>query len=214
MLFSDSSANKYLCRSKRETDRLHRLNKPVPRTTAVDNLPSIDSHSEDEHSWSSDLEQQCASSDSDHATLTSSGGDHPQKWPDDLDSDIEMPYEKVPRKRRPSWDRKQDSSAQRLPIKLPDGRIQKVDGNEARTETSNDVTDDSEGHSESKQKHNKRIVEDISTGARFGRPAVVDVIGNQSRKARIQAAKEEIAQICQDIVADPENGVSGLSIEM
>jgi nucleolar complex protein 3 len=192
---------------------LHRLNKPVPRITTVDDLPSIDSHDEDEHPWSSDFEEKCSSSDSDHANLTSSEGDHPQKWPDDLDSDVEMPYEAVPRKRKSPRDCDQNPRVQRLPIKLPDGRIQKVDGDElpVHTETSDDVTDDSEGHSES---GDERIVEDISTGARFGRPAVVDVIGNQSRKARIQAAKEEIAQICQDIVADPENGVSRLSVEI
>ena len=55
-------------------------------------------------------------------------------------------------------------------------------------------------------------VEDVSTGARFGRPAVVDVIMMKSRKARIQAAKEQIAGICQEIVSDPENSVRSISL--
>ena len=50
-------------------------------------------------------------------------------------------------------------------------------------------------------------VEDVSTGARFGRPAVVDVIAQKSRKARIQGAKEQIAGLCQEILGDPENSV-------
>lgn len=50
-------------------------------------------------------------------------------------------------------------------------------------------------------------VEDVSTGARFGRPAVIDIIGNKSRTARIQGAKDQIAGICQEIIADPENSV-------
>jgi nucleolar complex protein 3 len=50
--------------------------------------------------------------------------------------------------------------------------------------------------------------EDITTGARFGRLSVIDVISHPSRKVRIQNAKEQIANICQEIVTDPENSVS------
>ena len=57
-------------------------------------------------------------------------------------------------------------------------------------------------------------VEDVSTGARFGRPAVVDVIGQRSRKARIQGAKEQIAGLCQEILGDPENSVRSTMLSM
>jgi nucleolar complex protein 3 len=55
---------------------------------------------------------------------------------------------------------------------------------------------------------NTRGVEDVATGARFGRPAVRDIIQQKSRKARIEAAKEQLASICQEIMAEPENSVS------
>ncbi|CAE7127135.1 unnamed protein product [Rhizoctonia solani] len=53
------------------------------------------------------------------------------------------------------------------------------------------------------------VIEDVATGARFGRPAVRDIVSQKSRKARIEAAKEQLASICQDIMAEPENS-SGL----
>jgi nucleolar complex protein 3 len=50
-------------------------------------------------------------------------------------------------------------------------------------------------------------VEDVSTGARYGRPAVVDVVGIESREERIRSAKEQIASVCNGIIADPDNSV-------
>jgi nucleolar complex protein 3 len=190
--------------------RLHQLNKPV-RKPVEDDLPSIHSHDEDEDSWSSGLDDDALSmSDStnddisDASRAPSSVG---------LDSDAEMPYEVAPRKRRPSWNSDDDHNIHHLPTKLPDGRIQKsvskptalhaVDGLD-------DWTDDDAAEQVQKQAEMdaRYHVEDVSTGARFGRPAVIDIIGNKSRKARIQGAKDQIAGICQEIIADPENSVS------
>jgi nucleolar complex protein 3 len=190
--------------------RLHQLNKPV-RKPVEDDLPSIHSHDEDEDSWSSGLDDDALSmSDStnddisDASRAPSSVG---------LDSDAEMPYEVAPRKRRPSWNSDDDHNIHHLPTKLPDGRIQKsvskptalhaVDGLD-------DWTDDDAAEQVQKQAEMdaRYHVEDVSTGARFGRPAVVDIIGNKSRKTRIQGAKDQIAGICQEIIADPENSVS------
>jgi nucleolar complex protein 3 len=91
-----------------------------------------------------------------------------------------------------------------LPIKLADGRIKdtgvKVVLNEAEDE-SDSVSDEGE-------KRGETSVEDVSTGARFGRPAVVDVLQTKSRTKRMEVAKEQIASICQEVLADPENSVS------
>ena len=109
-----------------------------------------------------------------------------------------------------SWEPESDKEKgiERLPIKLADGRIQKS-GNKVFLDDSEESGLDSDTESAGHQAQNvpQLKVEDVSTGARFGRPAVVDVIGQKSRKARIQGAKEQIAGICQDILGDPENSV-------
>ena len=116
-----------------------------------------------------------------------------------------MPYETVPRKRRRSWEsEEEDEGITRLPIKLQNGEVlrskQKILARELEEEANSDT--------EQSVQEEVPVREDVSTGARFGRPAVVDVVSQKSRRARIQAAKEQIASICQDIVADPENSVS------
>ncbi|KAJ7097959.1 nucleolar complex-associated protein-domain-containing protein [Mycena belliarum] len=186
-----------ILRSKKETERLHRLNKPVKKSTDTDDLPSIDSHEEDEGEWSSEVA-------SDEEDDLSDDGDSDGSMPSssDLGSDAEMPYETAPRKRRPDWESPADQGIQRLPIKLADGRIQKT-GTKVKQLPTSDATDESEDEGEDVPEAPRR--EDVSTGARFGRPAVVDVLANKSRAARIQGAKDQIASICQDIVADPEN---------
>jgi nucleolar complex protein 3 len=71
------------------------------------------------------------------------------------------------------------------------------------------ISDDTGEESDEERKEVQPInrVDDVSTGARFGRAAVVDIIGTKDRDTRIAAAKEQIAGICQDILSDPEQGV-------
>ncbi|KAF7304855.1 Nucleolar complex-associated protein 3 [Mycena kentingensis (nom. inval.)] len=177
-----------IARSKKETERLHRLNKPIRGAPSVDSLPSIDSHDEDEDEWSSDLPSDAEGSAADS----------------DTDSDAEMPYEAVPR-RKPLWDQPVAKEIHRLPIKLADGRIQKT-GVKLQLLSESEGTDDEE-ESVEQEVTDDGPREDVATGARFGRPAVVDVIANKSRAARIQGAKDQIASICQDIMADPEGSL-------
>lgn len=120
-----------------------------------------------------------------------------------------MAYERLPRKRHASWEPSKDSTVQRLPIKTADGRVHQTGGNRAAV-TVPISDEESESDEEPVEEAPRTTREDVSTGARFGRPAVVDIVGNKSRKARIQGAKEQIAGICQEIVADPENSVSSL----
>ncbi|KAF7338322.1 Nucleolar complex-associated protein 3 [Mycena venus] len=193
--FLNSLDQTAISRSKKETERLRQLNKPARKAPEKDDLPSLDSHDEDEDDWSSDIPSDDNLSDGDSGSSMS-----------DLDSDAEMPYETAPRKRRPSWESPPDQGIQKLPIKLADGRIQKTGLKLKQLSTSEDTEEESEDEDEAEVPEESRR-EDVSTGARFGRPAVVDVVGNKSRSARIQGAKDQIASICQEIMADPENSL-------
>jgi len=181
-------------RSKRETLRLHRLNKPI-RQPVKDELPDISSHSEDEGEWSSDI-----ASDSYGGVSPQCGGG------DDLseNSDVEMPYEATPRPRRPSWDEDSNDEVQCLPIKLLDGQVKSV-GVKFR-KTREGLPEEKE-EKETAKDPTPEPREDASLGSRLGRRSVVDVVTTKSRKERIHAAKEQIASICQEIVGDPEDGV-------
>lgn len=187
------------------------MNKPV-RKAVEDDLPSLNSGDEDE-----DEEEDWDSND--HGSLLDSASDedevdHPAPSPDSEDPDAEMIYEAAPRKRRPSWDSDNQENIDHLPTKLADGRIKKSGSkptalaavakqNAAEESDYEDVFDEDEA-----ERTERYRVEDVSTGARFGRPAVADVIATSSRKARIHGAKDQIAGICQEIIADPENNVS------
>jgi nucleolar complex protein 3 len=120
------------------------------------------------------------------------------------DSDDEMPYETNPRIRRPSWDIEDKPAIKRLPIKLADGHIRQTGVRFSALHSA----ENERQQPEEKASQDPTRVEDVSTGARFGRAAVVDVVGIQSKKERIQRAKEQIAGICQEILSDPENNVS------
>ena len=121
------------------------------------------------------------------------------------DSDAEMPYESVRRNLPAEWKMSERTEIRALPIKLADGRIKdvgvKVVLDESEGESDSEVNDESEEMAAPAR-------ENVSTGARFGRPAIVDVLRTKSRKQKVKMAKEQIAGICQEILADPENSVS------
>ncbi|KAI0302257.1 nucleolar complex-associated protein-domain-containing protein [Russula brevipes] len=209
--FLQTLDEKGISRSKREQDRLHRLDKPVRRAPIDDDLPSVNSHSDDEEIWSSDIREDSSDIDPGLSEDDASGEDElldsskarsRTKRPG-TDSDAEMSYEAVPRRRRPSWS-EGEVVIGRLPIKLRDGKIKRTGPKlviQAQTEN------ESEEEPSERSPEPEPPREDITTGARFGRLSVIDVISNPSRKLRIQNAKEQIASICQDIVADPENSI-------
>lgn len=211
------SATNIHTRSKKEIERLHQMHKPI-RPKIKDDLPSIESGDEEsEDDWSSNIDDEELSipdsedEASDASAASSSSSSQPRRRKAaDSDSDAEMPYEAKPRKRRPEWEpeSEKDKGIERLPIKLADGRIQKTNAKVyLPKEGQDDVSEDESSDEAYPEPPHKPVVEDVSTGARFGRPAVVDVVGHKSRKARIQLAKEQIASICQEIVSDPENSV-------
>ncbi|KAI5123294.1 hypothetical protein M0805_009315 [Coniferiporia weirii] len=197
-------------RSKKEQDRLHKLAKPQQKaSTKDDDLPSIDSHSEDEGLWSSGIDDDddvsVLSVDSDVSASSSAGQTRGKPVRVDSD-DEEMPYESLPRKRRKSWDSDEEKGIARLPIKLQNGKVQQT-GGKVIPQGREDSDEESSEEEVDLHEEERSVREDVSTGARFGRPAVIDVVSTKSRKARVQAAKEQIASICQDIVADPENSL-------
>ncbi|KAJ3733037.1 nucleolar complex-associated protein-domain-containing protein [Lentinula guzmanii] len=200
--FLNSLDHKGISRSKQETERLWQLDKPVRKTLVDDDLPAIDSHDEDEGSWDSEV----SDDDSlDSLNDPSSMSDSAQDVAADLDSDEEMPYEVVPRKLQEHSQTGREGP-ERLPIKLKDGRIQKTGKNISKIPV--ESSSESEGDSGDEIKNEKRVRDDAATGARFGRLAIVDILENKSRKARIQIAKDQIASICQEILSDPENSLS------
>lgn len=154
-----------------------------------DDLPSVDSHSSDDEEWNSDLDKDEELSDS---------------APPSEDSDEEMDYELAPRNH--PVEKSKDAGVQRLPIKLANGHIQET----GRIITQKVEESESESESEAEEIPAPRIREDVATGARFGRAAVVDVVATKSRKLRIQLAKDQIAELCQSIVSDPENSVRSI----
>ncbi|KAL0571688.1 hypothetical protein V5O48_010275 [Marasmius crinis-equi] len=201
--FLGSLDRKGISRSKKETARLHGLNKPVRKTAVDDDLPSVDSHDEDDAEWSSGM----ASDDEEKENDFNGGSWSSAECEDsavDSDSDVEMPYEKAPRIIRDESKTK-NSGVQRLPIKLADGTVKGTGRREG-----GDVSEQ-EGDEEEEEMDAESIPppprDDVATGARFGRAAVIDVVSTKSKKARIQAAKDQIASICQDIVAEPENSL-------
>ncbi|KAJ3744638.1 nucleolar complex-associated protein-domain-containing protein [Lentinula detonsa] len=200
--FLNSLDHKGISRSKQETERLWQLDKPVRKTLVDDDLPAIDSHDEDEGSWDSEV------SDDDSLDSFDDPGsmfDSAQDVAADLDSDVEMPYEVVPRKLQEHSHTGMEGP-ERLPIKLKDGRIQKTGKNISKIPV--ESSSESEGDSGDEMKNEKRVRDDAATGARFGRLAIIDILENKSRKARIQIAKDQIASICQEILSDPENSLS------
>jgi nucleolar complex protein 3 len=164
-------------------------------------LHSSDEDSETEGALSS------GSSDEEFAGIPSSK-DEVDASALESDSDVEMPYEQLPRKRRASWDDEDDVWTKKikgLPIKLPDGTIRK--STKVLIMSDSEQSSDEETEEEPISREPEARVEDVSTGARFGRAAVIDIIGISSRRERVEASKEQIASICQEILAEPENSV-------
>ncbi len=187
---------------------MHRLDRPTCRVPVDDDLPSVNSHTDDEEVWSSDIRREDSSEvDSGWSEGDASGEEFDSSKPRfrtkraATDSDAEMSYEAVPRRRRPSWSNG-DEVIDRLPIKLRDGKIKWTGPKLVVQAQSGEESEEPERWPEPEPTR-----EDITTGARFGRLSVIDVISNPSRKPRIQLAKEQIANICQEIVADPESNV-------
>jgi nucleolar complex protein 3 len=175
------------------------MTKPIRKREVHDDLPPPNSDGEDDGSWGSDIESHELDDSDDNESLSDTNSISEN-------SDDEMPYETSAHTRRHLWNSPK-SEVQRLPIKLPDGRIKGIGTKTITTKTVVVSSEDEDSVSGPELEPEPLKVEDVSTGARFGRVSVVDVLQTKSRKHRIQMAKIQIAGICQDILADPENSV-------
>jgi nucleolar complex protein 3 len=171
----------------------------VRKTEVHDDLPSLNS---DDESWDSELPEDMSDVSGDEVSNENDDDDAFSNASDD--SNEEMPYETAPRKQRVEPDG--PTEVQRLPIKLANGQLLKT-GTKTVSTKSVAVSEESSEDEEEEEEEETERVEDVATGARFGRPAVVDVLQTKSRRQRIEMAKEQIAGICQEIMADPENSV-------
>lgn len=186
-------------RSKKETERLFGLSK-VPYQTREVKIES--NHQQtldiDSNEWSSGMEDldeeeedSKVSEENDTGASSSSSLE---------DSDEEQSYERRPRiKESKELQRK---SVPRLPIKLPGGQVQQTGVREGSVESDEEM-EDTPQPSQAYEPPKRDVA-----GARFGRAAIVDIVRIKSREERLKAAKEQIAGICQDILSEPELGVS------
>ena len=175
------------------------MTKPIRKQEVYDDLPPPNSDGEDDGSWGSEVESHELDNSDDNESLSDTNSISEN-------SDDEMPYETSAHKRRHLWNSPK-SEVQRLPIKLPDGRIKGTGTKVITTRTVAVSSEYEDSMSEPESEPEPLKVEDVSTGARFGRASVVDVLQTKSRRHRIEMAKIQIAGICQDILADPENSV-------
>ncbi len=184
--------------------RLHELTKPVRKPEVYDDdLPSL--NSDDDSEWDSDLPEDMSDASGDELSDDEDGDNGASDYSND--SNEEMPYETIPRK--PRAQSSEPTEVHRLPIKLANGKIQKTGMKPVSIKTPQPPVeeDDDDSEEEDEEDEEEQKVEDVATGARFGRPAVVDVLSTKSRRQRVDMAKDQIAGICQEIMADPENSV-------
>jgi len=188
-------------RSKKEIKRLFSLTKtPYARVEHAHESSSGRDASSDDSEWNSSVESLDVSDEP-----SESDEDEPLNEQSSLtDSDIEQPYERLPRKVGGIKDTEGKARlVPRLPIKLPSGQIQQTGVRQGSTESSDDG-EEPDPPPQKPLKQNKRYF----AGTMFGKASVGDVIRIQPRPERIQSAKEQIAEICQEIMSEPEKGVS------
>ncbi|KIO27504.1 hypothetical protein M407DRAFT_232764 [Tulasnella calospora MUT 4182] len=213
--FLRSLDEKGISLSKRVITQQRKAERPKPaKRRKLDEALSA-SGDEDEEPWSSTLESLPATDEEDgeETDEASDEEDTGDTKAGSSDSEEELTHERRGRARPTEWEPPARQGPARLPVKLADGTI-KPTGNLPAPPSS----DESESEAErvdpieswaaaagADSASSRR--EDVATAARFGRPAVVDLLKMSSRKAKIQRVKEELATICQDIVADPENNL-------
>ncbi|KZO99597.1 NOC3p-domain-containing protein, partial [Calocera viscosa TUFC12733] len=200
-----------ISKSKKEIDRLHKLNKPA-RPKIEDDLPSVGEHTDDESPWEGVDGGELSEEEEEDEELEDDGisveEDDEVAVAAAPDSDIEQSYELKGRKRRREWE--EDDTPKpigRLPIKLANGQVKRLkdlDGRPAPPPVQEEESSEEERVEEEVQEERTN---NVATGNRFGRPAPSVVLSLPTRAERVGRAKEQIAGICQDIMADPENNL-------
>lgn len=158
-----------------------------------------DSPGDDSSDWSSGVEE--LDSEDEDNEISEGDGSRASAQSSLEDSDEEQSYERRPRVASHKGESKL-KLIPCLPIKLPGGQVQQTGVREALVE-SDEESDNTSQHAELQEFPRRNVA-----GARFGRAAVADIVRIKSRAERLQAAKEQIAGICQEILSEPEQSVS------
>ncbi|KAG8977789.1 hypothetical protein FRB90_008681, partial [Tulasnella sp. 427] len=202
--------------SKRVIAQQRKAERPKPaKRRKLDETVSASADEDEEEPWSSTLESLPGTDDEedDEEEGNEENEDTGETKADSSDSDEELAHEREGRTRPTEWEPPARKGPARLPIKLADGTL-KPTGNLPAPPSSDESESEGErvdpiaswqAAAEADAAPSRR--EDVATGARFGRPAVVDLLKQSSRKEKIQRVKEELATICQDIIADPETNL-------
>lgn len=171
---------------------------PYKTKEIKNNVLSLGSSGDDEDNsdWNSSIEYLGNSDHSDEGIEAPSSSAE--------DSEQERTYERKLQLKNAQEDEKRRKFVPRLPIKLPSGQIEQTGVREGSMKSSEDEDEDED---EERAPMLQEMPRSDVAGARFGRKAVGDVVAIKNRSHRIQAAKEQIAGICQEILSEPEASV-------
>ncbi|GHJ84066.1 hypothetical protein NliqN6_0468 [Naganishia liquefaciens] len=232
---------KTLSRSKKETDRLHALQKsqnPLPKKPKA-KAAEIESDFDEEEDWDSDLDTGSEIDDDEdeisEGDLSESEDDeedvHPRKRKArDEGDDLESSYAQRRSAKPVSTEDENSMDVGHLPIKLPGGAIQKVEGTtriavpeatgkgKKKPVEEDEETEYTESEDEGSVDAAEERDEMARTRGRFGRMGIADILGNDDdveglpwkgrekiRAARrLAMAKEQIARVGAEIMAGGE----------
>ncbi|KAG8897066.1 hypothetical protein FRB99_008473, partial [Tulasnella sp. 403] len=189
--------------SAAEIKRLHRLDRPKKKPSEPAHVPHLDSDDDDD--WSSTFESLNEEDINDVESISRSDATPESS---DRDSASEEDEDQI-RPQAVTWQPEKPLGPARLPVKLADGTIRLTGNRPAAPEPEHSESSDEEKEppwaADDHTFGGSR--DDAATGARFGRPGVMDILSIESRKAKIQRVKEDLATLCQDIIRDPENSI-------
>lgn len=165
---------------------------------------SLGSPSEDEGGSEAFMED-------DEDSLVFSSEDEDAEEVDSDASDLERAYEARPRREAPRV-RPQDSET-RLPVRLPNGEVQRFPAENGvkpsrvtlpRPAASVSPSEASRSPSPEQDRPPPPLPRSDPFGGRFGRTPLATILNLPSKSQRVTAAREEIADLAGQIVADPE----------
>ena len=230
----------FVHRSKKETNRLHELSKsrdPLPRRSRnKEKMPSIASVStgsfDSDPDFDSDLESEVFSRDGTAEASTSASV---------LDSDISDDAESVAsgpkerRKRRKETNEEADFEVngrqrwtgrgvsvsegdevdvQHLPIKLPTGEVQQVEGKtriarpqeKRKRPPTPDTEDETESEEAAEEDHDELVGKMAGQKGKFGRMGVAEIVERKgwTNAQKLGAAKEQIARMGAEVMSGGE----------
>ncbi|KAG0347570.1 hypothetical protein BG004_007474 [Podila humilis] len=197
-------AKNEILKAKKKTT-MGALKKGSVEATA-DDLPSEEESDDEAMDIDMDSDEPMSSEESDMEASGSISEDEDEEDINDIDSDEEQDYEQAPR-RAEGWSEK---GSTRLPIKLSDGRIKEVKDDRVRPSQVKD--DDDEEEEEEVVDSDFAEEEDDEEPLAFEDEEIQkpEPENKLPKKVLMAKKKEEMANIAQTIIADPEQNVGQL----